>query len=132
MGDKPEFKDETPEQAVVRECKEEIGITISDLTKVGELIFIFIDENGEKQHVLCHTYFSDSYVGEITGSDEMLTPTWFTIKNFPWDKIWPNDRVWLEDLLTKGMYLDAVFVFDPKKGLIANETQMKWSQLSCI
>ena len=64
--------------------------------------------------------FADKYEGEITPSKEMKTPTWFTLENMPWDEMWPNDRLWLEKLLTSDKFLEAEFRFDPKKGLIAN------------
>lgn len=129
VGDKPEFKDETIEQSLEREGLEELGIKVIDLQKRATILFIFYDENGKENKVLCHVYFAEKYEGEIRAGDGMDNPTWFTLDNMPWEEMWPNDRIWLEELLKRDEFLEAVFKFDPIKGLIASEIKMNWKKL---
>lgn len=49
VGDKEEWKNETIEEGAVREGKEELGITVSNLIKRGVLIFISMIK---KDHML--------------------------------------------------------------------------------
>lgn len=126
VGDKPEFKEETIEESLQREGLEEFGINVINPTKKGLILFIFIDENNNENKVLCHLFFCEKWKGNVKESKEMLTPTWFTLKEFPWIDMWPNDRVWLEEVLKKDKFLKAVFKFDPEKGLIASESVMVW------
>jgi 8-oxo-dGTP pyrophosphatase MutT (NUDIX family) len=129
VGDKAEFRNETVEASLKREGKEEFGIQVIAPQKRGVLLFTFYDENWKENKVLCHLFFADSWAGEVRASNEMLTPTWFDFKHIPWDEMWPNDRMWFEEVLKRDEFLNAEFKFDPMKGLIASETKMKWKVL---
>lgn len=129
VGDKPEFKEETIEESLVREGLEEFGIKVINPQKRGVILFVFYDEQGQENKVLCHLFFAENFEGTVQASAEMLTPTWFTQENLPWEDMWPNDRVWLEELLKREEFLEAEFRFDPEKGLIASETKMTWLPL---
>lgn len=132
VGDKPEFKDETIEESLEREGLEEFGIRVINPKKRGVILFVFYDTEGQENKVLCHVFFADEFEGEIRASNEMLNPSWFTLDSMPWDEMWPNDRIWLEELLKRDEFLEAEFKFDPEKGLIASETQMTWKDFSEI
>ena len=134
VGDKPEFKDETVDEGLIREGREELGITVINPIKRALILFIFYDEEGNENRVLVHVFFADKYEGEIKPSKEMKTPTWFTFESMPWDEMWPNDRLWLEKLLTNDKFLEAEFRFDSKKGLIVDKVKMVWreKQLSFV
>ncbi|GAB4158115.1 MAG: hypothetical protein Fur003_1860 [Candidatus Dojkabacteria bacterium] len=132
VGDKPEFKDETIEQSIEREGLEEFGIRVINPQKRGIILFVFKDDQGKENKVLCHLFFADKFEGEITQSTEMLSPTWFTADSMPWDEMWPNDRIWLEEVFKRDQFLEAEFKFDPTKGLIASETKMNWKDFSVL
>ena len=72
-------KDETPEEAMIRETKEEILVTPTKYEKVGIIEF---DEfyKGKEEHVLFHLYMAYDWLGEPTESEEMK-PYWFNINN---------------------------------------------------
>ncbi|MBN1618606.1 NUDIX domain-containing protein [Candidatus Dojkabacteria bacterium] len=129
VGDKAEFKNETIEESLEREGLEEFGIKVIKPQKRGIILFVFYDEAGQENKVLCHLFFADQYEGEITASEEMLSPTWFTLGDMPWEEMWPNDRIWLEEVLKRDQFLKADFKFDPAKGLIASKTKMEWSPM---
>lgn len=106
---------ETPEEAMIRETKEEIAVTPLTYEKVG---FIEFDEyyKGEKEKIAFHLYLVDEWTGEPTESEEMK-PAWFDIKDIPYDKMLPDDKYWLPYVL-KGKKIKAYFDFDENWNLL--------------
>lgn len=88
---------ETIEEALVRECQEEIGAVPTDYTKVGYLIFNEHHE-GIRKLMHLHIYTATSWDDEIIESEEMK-PQWFALDDIPYDKMWPADRIWLPIVL---------------------------------
>ena len=97
---------EIPEQAAIRECQEEIGLTPSGLAKRGELFFIFTD--GYSLHGT--VFFADSYTGTPVVTIE-ADPFWCDIDKIPYDKMWADDPHWLP-LAIAGRYFMGYFIFD--------------------
>ena len=93
-GGKPE-PGETIEQAMIRECQEEIGVTPLEYEKVSIQDWGFTDGKSDGQ---CHTYLCSQWQGEPTESEEMA-PQWFDISQIPYDKMWPSDRICLPLML---------------------------------
>jgi ADP-ribose pyrophosphatase YjhB (NUDIX family) len=60
---------ETIKDAVVRETQEEIGVTVSEMSKVAELTFTFPHKPEWDQ--LVHVFFADEYAGTPTESEDM-------------------------------------------------------------
>lgn len=83
-------------QAAIRECQEEINVTPLDPRLSGRLEF-FEHDNPGFQHS-CHVFVSDEWEGEPKETEEMR-PRWFHIDAIPYDKMWPDDAVWLPHLL---------------------------------
>ena len=106
---------ETPEEAMIRETKEEIAVTPLTYEKVG---FIEFDEyyKGKKEKIAFHLYLVDEWTGEPTESEEMK-PAWFDIKDIPYDKMLPDDKYWLPYVL-KGKKIKAYFDFDENWNLL--------------
>lgn len=111
-------KDETPETAMIREVKEEIGVVITKFEKVGLVEF---DEyyKGEKQNLVFHLYFGYEWLGEIVETEEMR-PEWFNIQNIPYDKMFPDDKYWLP-LVLEGKKIKGYFKFDEDWNLLEKE-----------
>ncbi len=88
---------ETIEEALVRECQEEIGAIPQTYKKVGYLIF---DEHHEgiRKLMHLHVFTATAWTGEIIETDEMR-PQWFAIGEIPYDKMWPADQMWLPMVL---------------------------------
>ena len=101
---------ETIEDAAKRETKEEIDISPKDLQKVAELSFYFPHNNTWNQ--LVHVYFSESWVGEISESEEMR-PKWFSAQEIPFKDMWSDDKFWLPQVVT-GKKVKASFTFGEK------------------
>lgn len=129
VGDKPEFRDETIEESLQREGLEEFGIKVIIPEKRGVILFRFFDEQGDEIKIQTHLFFADQFEGEVTASTEMLTPTWFTAENMPWGEMWPNDRIWLEQVIKREQFLEAEFSFDPGMNVISSESVIEWKDL---
>lgn len=111
---------ESPEQAMIRETEEEIGIIPINYEKVGILDFIEFYK-GEKENVVVHLYTATEWNGEIKESEEMR-PRWFNINEVPYDKMFPDDKHWLPILL-EGKKFNAFFEFDEEWNPISKKLE---------
>jgi len=86
-------KNESPEQAMLRETEEEIKVIPTKYEKFGIIEF---DEyyKGKKQKVVFHLYIVNEWEGTPSESEEMK-PEWFNINDIPYDKMFPDDSYWL-------------------------------------
>lgn len=107
---------ETPLQAVVRECQEELHITPLAPRKLGELWFVM----SICPDILCHVYRADGFTGTPTETEE-AKPLWTALDSIPYQRMWADDQVWLPILLENGTFRGR-FVFE-------DET-MLWHELS--
>ncbi|MAF59609.1 MAG: 8-oxo-dGTP diphosphatase [Candidatus Pacebacteria bacterium] len=87
---------ETPEQATIRELKEECGLDASEehLEKVAVLLFYF----NKKPVFFMHTYVLKDWAGEPFESEEMK-PKWHRLDRVPYEEMWAADRFWMEDVV---------------------------------
>jgi mutator protein MutT len=85
---------ETVEQAAVRECQEEIGVTPTNLKYCGR---IFFNDLPDVKHY-CYLYQTWEWIGEPHETEEMR-PQWFHISDVPYDQMWPDDRFWIPKML---------------------------------
>ena len=97
---------ETPFECAVREVEEELRISPSGVDEVGELQFQFVD--GYSIHVW--VFRASGFAGTPEETDE-ADPLWASIDEIPYDRMWPDDRIWLPLLLEKRPFLGR-FVFD--------------------
>lgn len=100
---------ETHEQAMIRECIEEVGLKPIDYEYVAELTFINT-VNNEKRIAIGHVYIVKSWSGVLIETDEMK-PYWFDINNIPYDKMMDDDKYWLP-LILSGKKIVASFELD--------------------
>jgi 8-oxo-dGTP diphosphatase/2-hydroxy-dATP diphosphatase len=98
---------ETLEQTVIRETREEAGITIVNPERMGKIKFHF--QNKEPNH-LVHFFRAEYFFGTVKESEEMR-PEWFSVEEIPYDQMWEGDRYWLP-LLLKGKYFTGKFNFN--------------------
>lgn len=96
---------ETYEQAAIRECQEEIGVTPQGLEKIGELHFF---DPPEVEHY-CHVYVTAEWEGEPHETEEMA-PRWFAESEIPYDTMWPDDIHWLPLLLAGKRFKGTILV----------------------
>ncbi len=97
---------ETPKQAAVRECREEVGLTPHGLELKGKLYFQFLDGLSMEGFVFTAT----AVTGTMVETDE-ADPFWCPISQIPLDQMWEDDFYWLPQVL-KGKTMDGRFLFD--------------------
>ena len=100
-------KGEAIEDAAIRECREEAGIIVEKLDKLGVIDFIF-SEGKESQEV--HFFKIHEFKSEPTESEEMK-PRWFEVSEIPFMQMWPDDRYWMPMFLKNNKFKGR-FVFD--------------------
>jgi 8-oxo-dGTP pyrophosphatase MutT (NUDIX family) len=79
---------ETMEECLVREVKEESGLTIGNFKKVGFLTF----DNADRI-VDMDVFEAFDFTGELVETEEMA-PRWFSKEDLPWKEMWPSDPLW--------------------------------------
>ena len=109
---------ETKEQAMVRECMEEINILPTKYQNFGIITFDEYYKGNREQNIL-HIYIATEWTGVITESEEMK-PEWFDIDKIPYDKMFPDDIYWLP-LVIKGKIIEAFFKFDEEFNILSQD-----------
>jgi len=98
-------------QCAVRECQEELGITVRNLECMGEHKFQFVD--GYSIH--CWVFRTGDFSGEAVETPEAV-PLWTDIEEIPYEEMWEDDRIWLP-LVIAGQPFSARWVFDDDRML---------------
>lgn len=102
-------EEESIEQALIRECQEEIGVTPTLYEQVAEITFHEFNGNAAKDmHV--HVFTATAWEGTPIETEEMA-PQWFKQYELPLDEMWPDDEYWLP-LVLAGKRLNAEFTLD--------------------
>ncbi len=100
---------ESIEEAVVREVQEEIGITPTNLQKMGVVTFLFQNKpHYWNQEV--HVFKTNSWKGEPRETEE-IRPYWFKINEVPYKLMWEDNQYWLPRVLN-GDRVVGSFLFD--------------------
>ena len=97
---------EKPEECAVRECQEELSITVSNLQYCGQHRFQFVD--GYSIHVW--VYRTAEYEGIPTESLE-AKPLWVSLDDIPYEKMWEDDAIWLP-MMIRGERFQGRWIFD--------------------
>jgi 8-oxo-dGTP diphosphatase len=97
---------ETPEQCAIRECQEELGITVGNLEYCGEHKFQFVD--GYSIHVF--VYRTREFHGVPTESRE-ARPLWVKVDEIPYEQMWEDDHLWLP-MMIRGERFRTRWIFD--------------------
>ena len=97
---------ETPRECAVRECQEELGITVSNLQYCGQHRFQFVD--GYSIHVW--VYRTEHFTGVPTESEE-ARPLWVAVDEIPYEQMWEDDSIWLPMML-RGEKFQGRWIFD--------------------
>lgn len=102
-------KGETVEQALVRECQEEIEVTPFTYKKAAEITF-HEQHTGTPHTLHVHVFVCTDWTGEPTETEEMA-PQWFDQDKIPYDQMWADDPYWLPQVL-QGKKLVCEFRLD--------------------
>ena len=117
---------ENAEQAIIRECQEELHITPHNPVKMGELHFAMSDI----PDIHCHVFMAADFDGEPTATRE-ANPLWTAVEEIPYEKMWEDDQYWLPQMLA-GEVFNARFLFEGEKVLwqeaqFGEEAKSLWS-----
>lgn len=101
--------DESIEQAMLRETMEEIGVKPIDFEQRATIHFDLFYK-GEKEKEDTYVFVASNYIGELIETEEMK-PKWFELKNLPFEKMFSDDRLWLNSLI-EGKKFEANIILD--------------------
>lgn len=111
---------ETVEQALVRECEEEIEVTPNDYQKAAEIIF-HEHHDGEQKAMQVHIYTCTDWAGEPTETEEMA-PKWYDLSEIPYEEMWPDDPFWLPQVI-EGKKLRCEFELDAMDQIVKTSVE---------
>jgi 8-oxo-dGTP diphosphatase/2-hydroxy-dATP diphosphatase len=97
---------ETIEEAMRREVREEAGIEVHSVEKIGAIDFEF---RGNPEILEVHIFRAKEFTGEPRESDEMK-PQWYAADALPYDSMWPDDQYWFP-LFLEGKKFCGKFLF---------------------
>ncbi|GMR19343.1 MAG: 8-oxo-dGTP diphosphatase [Patescibacteria group bacterium] len=103
-------------EAVLREVKEEVGITPVDPKCCGVLHFFFEDGTPDWQ---VHVFRAEDFDGDPAESEEMR-PAWFALEEIPYGQMWADDPHWLP-LLLEGKRFKGKFSFRDNSTMVSHE-----------
>lgn len=101
---------ESPEECLLREVKEETGLTLLDYQFRG--IVTFVTTDGITEYMCLYT--SDSFVGELISCDEGELE-WVKKERFPELNFWEGDYIFLDLLEKRDTFFSLKLVYDGDK-----------------
>ncbi len=105
-------KDETIEEAAVRETFEEIGVRVTEMEHMANIVFDDLYYKGVPERNIMHVFVGTKWIGIPTETDE-IKPEWVEISKIPFNKMWGDDEHWLPEIL-RGRHIEAWFHFNKK------------------
>lgn len=115
--------EEMPEECMLREVKEETGLTLTSYRARGVITFISNEWGTEYMHL----FTADQFTGEITDCDEGEL-VWVSKKEIKELKLWEGDKIFLRLLDECEEYFSLKLVYEgdtlvDKKLIIAGKEQ---------
>lgn len=98
---------ETPEEGMLREVKEETGLTLTSYQYRGLVIFLCGSEDDQYMHL----FTADAYEGELADCDEGELE-WVPIERVPTLPVWEGDRIFLRQLAESKRFFTLKLVYE--------------------
>ncbi len=118
---------ETPEEGAIRETKEETSMDVSDLRSHGVITFYFGETQAPDYYL--HVFSATHFVGEPHDSEEGRLE-WFDEAALPYDQMWPDDHIWLPDLLADRSFRGTFYLTADYKRIVSYEYDLLTEQES--
>lgn len=106
------------EEAIKREVKEEAGIEVKEMEKIGIVTFEFVGKELLRE---VHIFKVREFQGEPKESEEMK-PEWFFVDEIPIMKMWPADIFWLP-LFLKDRKFKAKFLYGENDNVLERDVK---------
>ena len=103
-------KDESPEECLIREIKEETGLTLTSYKLRG--IVTYISTKWETEYM--YVFIADKFVGELIKCNEGNLE-WIDKNEVLNLKTWEGDKIFLEKLLNDNKFFTIKFNYDDEK-----------------
>lgn len=92
------------EDAVLDELSKESSVVAAatDLKYRGYIDFHVAEElfgEGKGRNHRCHIYVLEKWQGQPCETKEMGQPEWYCVRSLPFDRMWSDDRYWVEQVL---------------------------------
>ncbi len=110
---------ESIEEAAHRELREEAGIGVMMLERVGLLFFEFTNDPVLHE---CHVFRGSNVIGEPVETDEMR-PEWFQDDAIPYEKMWKGDDRWVP-LFLQGKRFEGTLRFDADNNFLGDDVRI--------
>ena len=107
-------KDESPEECLLREVKEETGFTLTSYKFRG--LVTFISGNGVTEYMSLFT--ADGFEGEMIDCDEGILE-WVDIDRIPELNLWEGDKIFFRLLKEDREFFSLKLVYDGEGNLIS-------------
>ncbi|MFN7160805.1 MAG: 8-oxo-dGTP diphosphatase [Candidatus Gracilibacteria bacterium] len=107
VGDEEAFKNETHEEAMIREAEEEIGIKITGMTQIGRIRHINVPEKSHYNMDIT-VFLIEEWEGEPVETD-VIKPIWFHKDELPFERMWEAYQFWIPKVLA-GKNVNALFL----------------------
>jgi 8-oxo-dGTP diphosphatase len=114
---------ETDEDTNKREIKEESDLDVLRAQEMGRVVFLFPEVEKWTQSVAVFVIAEGDYEGEAKQKEEKIIPHWIKRAEFPWERMWPDNAVWVPEVL-KGNKVDGIFVLDPKGNILEHRFEV--------
>lgn len=101
---------ESPEECLVREVKEETGLTITSYRFRGLITFV---SDCWEDEMMC-LFTADKFEGELTECEEG-TLQWIPKSEVPQLNVWEGDKVFLEKLLTTNEFFSLKLRYEGER-----------------
>lgn len=105
-------KQESPEECLLREVKEETGLTLTDFQFRG--IVTFVPDDGDAEYM--HLFTSKNFSGTLSGCDEGKLE-WIPFEKIENLELWEGDKIFLKLLKEDTPFFSLKLVY--KNGALA-------------
>ncbi len=109
VGGKVE-KGESIEEAAMRETFEEIGVKVTEMEHMADIVFDNLYYKGKPERDMMHIFVATKWKGEPKETDE-IKPEWVNISKLPFERMWGDNEHWLPEVL-RGNKVEAWFHYD--------------------